>query len=56
MMSAMKPSLHVAAALAFAASLAAADPLDGLQFADGKSRSVDQFHDQYVILVAFCAS
>jgi hypothetical protein len=56
MMSAMKPTLHVAAALAFAASLAAADPLDGLQFADGKSHTLDQFHGQYVVLVAFCAT
>ncbi len=54
-MTGMNARLHVAAALAFAASLAAADPFDGLQFADGKSRSADQYHGQYVVMVAFCA-
>lgn len=47
--------LHIAAALAFVAALAAQDPLEGLKFADGKSRSADQFHGQNVVLVDFCA-
>ena len=51
----MIPRLHIAAALAFAATLAAQDSFEGLQFADGKARSADQFHGQSVVLVAFCA-
>jgi hypothetical protein len=51
----MTKPMHVAAALAFAASLAAAEPFGGMQFADGKSRGMDQFHGESVVLVNFCA-
>ncbi len=51
----MHSHLRIAAALVFVAALAAQDPLEGLQFADGKSRSAEQFHGQNVVLVDFCA-
>jgi len=46
------------AGLAFLVSLAAAwaaDPLSNLRFADGKSRSLDQFKNQAVVLVYCCS-
>lgn len=32
-----------------------ADPLVGLRFADGKARSLDQFHGQTVVLINLCS-
>jgi hypothetical protein len=52
----MSTRLSLALALSLAAGLAAAsDPFDGLQFPDGKTRSMEQFHGQTVIAVWFCA-
>ena len=45
--------------LAFAIALAAAwgaDPLSDLRFADGKARSLGQFHGQTVVLITVCSN
>ncbi len=52
----MIPRFHLAAALALTAALAAQDRFEGLQFADGKSRTAEQFHGQNVVVVDFCAN
>jgi hypothetical protein len=52
----MSMRLSLAFALSLAVGLAAAsDPFAGLQFPDGKTRSLEQFHGQTVITVWFCA-
>jgi hypothetical protein len=44
--------------LAFASgvAVAAADPLAGLTFADGKARTLDDFKSHSLVLVYFCGS
>ncbi len=47
--------LGVALLIVAGATLSAADPLAGLSFADGKSRSSADFAKQTLIVVQFCS-
>lgn len=42
--------------LAVVLGCAAADPFEGLNFADGRQRTLADFHQQGVVLIHFCAS